>query len=110
MLQKWSRDNVPWYRQLIAELDRLLRATCHVTGRGVLPVQCSADVRRYMQVLRSVSVRSGRSPSFGDCADRIRIGNALIEEARRTGQPSTTSISLLGKAASSSQSSSSSST
>lgn len=106
VLQQWAQDNAPRYRQLIAELDRLLRAV----ARGLMPVQCSADVRRYMRVLRSVRVTAGRSPSFADCTDRIRIGNALIEEARRSCQPSTTSIWLLGRAASSSQSSSSSST
>lgn len=83
VLRTWARDSAPRYRQLIAELDRLLRAV----ARGLLPVQCSADVRSYMRVLRSVSVMSGRSPSFADCTDRIRIGNALIEEARRSCQP-----------------------
>jgi len=80
VLQTWARDRALQYRQLVAELDRLLRAAV----RDLLPVQCSADVRRYMQVLRSVSMRSGRSPSFADRADRILIGNALVEEARRS--------------------------
>jgi hypothetical protein len=106
VLRQWAQDRPPRYRRLIAELDRLLRAV----AKGILPPQCSANIRRYGQVLRSVSQTSGRCPSFAICADRIRIGNALIEDARQRElvHPSTTSISLLGKAASSSQSSSSS--
>jgi hypothetical protein len=106
VLREWARHCAPRHNRLITELDRLLQTV----AKGFLPLQCSPDVRRYEQVLRSVSRTTGRCPSFASCADRISIGNALIEEARRREllYPSTTSISLLGRAASSNQSSSSS--
>jgi len=109
VLRTWSRSCAPRYHQLITELDSLLR----VITAGRLPLPASANIRRYTRVLRTVSLESGRCPSFASCEDRIKIGTALIAEARRPAprdQPSTTSISLLGKAASSNQSSSSSST
>lgn len=110
VLRDWSRSCAPRHHQLITELDRLLRIV--ITGRVPFPASC--NVRRYTRVLRAVTGASGHYPSFASCADRMRIGTALIHEASQLGpsltpQPSTTSISLLGRAASSSQSSSSSS-
>ena len=80
VLQGWARESTPRYRQLIAELDRLLRAVTE----GFPPLRCSGDVLRYMRVLRSVRLASGRAPSFAVCADRVRIGKALIEDARQS--------------------------
>jgi hypothetical protein len=80
VLQGWARESKPGYRQLIAELDRLLRAVTE----GFRPLKCSGDVLRYMRVLRSVRVASGRAPSFAVCADRVHIGNALIEDVRQS--------------------------
>lgn len=109
VLRSWARTCTPYYDQLIAELDRLLRAV----ATGFMPLPISADVRRYARVLRTVARTSGRCPSFAVRDDRINIGTALILEARQLAdgarlQPSMTSIWLLGSAASSSQSSSSS--
>jgi len=75
----WARSCAPRYNRLIAELDRLLLAVAN----GLLPPRCSPNVRRYEQVLRSVTRAAGRCPRFAICADRISIGKALIQEARR---------------------------
>jgi hypothetical protein len=81
VLRGWADTCVPRYNRLIAELDRLLLAVAN----GVLPPRCSPNVRRYEQVLRSVTRAAGRCPSFAICADRISIGKALINEARQRG-------------------------
>jgi len=75
----WARSCAPRCNRLIAELDRLLLAVAN----GLLPPRCSPNVRRYEQVLRSVTRAAGRCPRFAICADRISIGKALIQEARR---------------------------
>ena len=75
----WARSCAPRYNRLIAELDRLLLAVAN----GLLPPQCSPNVRRYEQVLRTVTRAAGRCPRFAICADRISIGKALIHEARQ---------------------------
>jgi hypothetical protein len=75
----WARSCAPRYNRLIAEVDRLLLAVAN----GLLPPQCSPNVRCYEQVLRSVTRAAGRCPRFAICADRISIGKALIHEARQ---------------------------
>ena len=75
----WARSCAPRCNRLIAELDRLLLAVAN----GLLPPRCSSNVRRYEQVLRSVTRAAGHCPRFAICADRISIGKALIQEARR---------------------------
>jgi hypothetical protein len=104
VLRSWLRHSARRHNRIINELDRLLRGV----ATGPLPLPGSVAVRRYARVLRAVTMTSGHYPSFASCDDRIKIGAALILEARQLDQPSTTSISLLGSAASSSQSSSSS--
>jgi hypothetical protein len=79
VLRTWSRSSAPRYHQLIAELDGLLRVI--TTGR--VPIPGSVHVRRYARVLRTVTLASGRCPSFASCDDRIKIGTALIHEARQ---------------------------
>jgi len=79
VLRNWARICAPRYHRLIAELDGLLQTVA--TGR--LPLPNSPAVRRYADVLRSVTQTSGRCPSFASCEDRINIGTALIQEARR---------------------------
>jgi hypothetical protein len=74
----WARNCAPRYNRLISELDRVLLAVAN----GLLPPQCSPNVRRYGEVLRAVTRAGGRCPRFGICADRISIGRALILEAR----------------------------
>jgi len=75
----WARSCAPRHNRLIIELDRLLLAVAN----GLLPPQCSSNVRRYAEVLRSVTRAAGRCPRFAICADRISIGRALILEARQ---------------------------
>jgi hypothetical protein len=78
ILRNWARRCMPRYRQLIAELDRVLG----VVASGWVPLRSSAHVHQYIKVLRVVKATAGRCPSFASCADRMRIGNALIAEIR----------------------------
>ncbi len=81
VLRDWSRRCAPRHQQLISELDLLLR----VVATGGMPLPGSANVRRYARVLRAVTAACGRCPSFASCDDRMRIGTALIHEARQLG-------------------------
>jgi hypothetical protein len=78
-MRDWSLTSTSRYQQLITELDRVLRAV----GAGVVPFRSSVSIRLYADVLRAVTIASGRSLSFARCDDRINIGKALVQSARR---------------------------
>lgn len=80
VLLRWARGGGWRYRNFISELDRILLAAA-----TRLPIRSSISVRRYAQVLRLLTTRSGRKLSFGSQRDRISIGHALVEQARHTG-------------------------
>jgi hypothetical protein len=82
VLLRWARSDISRYQRLIAELDRVLCAAA-----ASLPIRGSLSVRRYARVLRLLTGTSGRCLSFGSRSDRISIGQALIEEARKTRLP-----------------------
>jgi hypothetical protein len=77
VLLGWAQSGAWRYRNFILELDRVLHAAA-----TRLPIRSSVSVRRYARVLRLLTATLGRSLSFGSQGDRIRIGQALIEEAR----------------------------
>jgi hypothetical protein len=78
VLLKWAQCGTCRYGNLIADLNRILHAAAMS-----LPIRGSVSVRRYAQVLRLLAATLGRDLSFGSQSDRIRIGQALVEEARR---------------------------
>jgi hypothetical protein len=52
-------------------------------GSGFLPLRPSIGMRRYADILRSVTLATRRSLSFARCEDRVNIGKAVVRSARR---------------------------
>jgi hypothetical protein len=78
VLRSWAAHRTVQHRQIVSELDQLLRAVT----RGFLPVHGSRNVHKYVQILRLVTRSLGRYPSFTVRDHRVKIGLALVEAAK----------------------------